>query len=96
MKEDDKFQMPTYKITIEYVYSKVDNKERGKLEPLLVEAENLAHAMTSQPVAEAIKQADTQILDKRINSLPPELALEVVATSAYSYSIQVCGEAYES
>lgn len=88
--------MPTYKITIEYVYSKADNKERGRLEPLLVEAESLAKAMTSQPVAEAIKQADTQVLDKRIDSLPPELALAVVASSTHSYSIQVCGEVYES
>jgi hypothetical protein len=58
----------------------------------LVEAGDFVEAMTSQQVVEALNL----LVNKQIDSLPPEVATEVVASSAYLYSIQVCGEVSEN
>jgi hypothetical protein len=86
--------MPEYKITIEYEHRNGMNIERTRLDPLVVEAASFAEAMTHEQVEEAINRLDAQMVDKEVDSLPPELILETVASSAYLSSIQVYAEVY--
>ena len=84
------------KITIEYDQFDGMTRDRQKLEPVFVEAESFAEAMTSRQVAEAINRLDTRMLNKEVDSLPPEAALEVVTSSAYLSSVQLCAEVEET
>jgi hypothetical protein len=88
--------MLRYKITIEYDQFDGKSKERLKLEPVFVEAGSFAEAITSPQVAEAINRLDTRMLNKEVDSLPPEAALEVVTSSAYLSSVQLCAEVEET
>lgn len=84
--------MLRYKIAIEYIFEDETNAEKRRLEPLFVEARNFAEAVTSEQVAEALHRLDTQIVDKQVDSLPPEVAVEVAASSNPSYSVQIYAE----
>jgi hypothetical protein len=84
--------MLRYKIAIEYIGEDETNGEKRSLEPLFVEARSFAEAVTSEPVAEALHRLETQIVDKQVDSLPPEVAVEVAASSNPSYSVQIYAE----
>lgn len=88
--------MLRFKITIEYDQFDGMGRDRQKLEPLIVEAESFAAAMTSGQVAEAINRLDARMLNKEVDSLPPEAALELVTSSAYLSSIQLYAEVEET
>jgi hypothetical protein len=88
--------MPRYKITVEYNRSDTTSKEKLRGETLFIEAESLAEAITSQQVAEAINRLDKKMVDKQVDSWPPEVAAEAVASLASLYNVQVCGEIDES
>jgi|ERR687885_44733 hypothetical protein len=96
IQEWSNFQMPRYKITVEYNRSDTTSKENLRVEPLCIEAESLAEAMTSQQVAEAINRLDKKMVDKQVDSWPAEVAAEAVASLASLYNVQVCGEIDES
>ena len=84
--------MLRYKIAIEYSFEDKTNGEKRTLEPLFVEARSFAEAVTSEQVAEALYRLDSQIVDKQVDSLPPEVAVEVAASSNPSYSVQIYAE----
>lgn len=84
--------MLRYKIAIEYIGEDETNGEKRRLEPLFVEARSFAEAVTSEPVAKALHRLETQIVDRQVDSLPPEVAVEVAASSNPSYSVQIYAE----
>lgn len=87
--------MPKYKINIEYIRGHGSSKEKNKLEPLVIEAEEFVAALTHAQVKEALKSLNNQIVDNEIKSLPPEVAAEAVASFLPLYSVQICGEVEE-
>lgn len=87
--------MPRYKIMIEYDRSDGTTTQRLRMKSLLVEAESFAKAMTHEQVAKVINQLSEKMVDKQINSLPPEVAAEAVASSLPLYSVQICAEVCE-
>lgn len=86
--------MPQYRISIEYERGDGTNIERSRLEPLIVEAEGFAEAISHFQVIEALNRLDAKLLDKVTDSLPPEVAAEAAASLLPLYSVQICGAVY--